>query len=59
MRLYILSPKEKRTIKRYLETGECLDGFSVLLHRCKYNLPQIKEDLGLIEQLLQKEERIE
>jgi hypothetical protein len=44
-------------IKRYLENGECLDGFKVLLHRVRKTPVKkavVLEDLSLIEQLLKK-----
>ena len=53
----LLSNHERTLIKRYLYTGECLDGFKVLLHRArKQKIDQkiVCEDLTLIEQLLKK-----
>ena len=57
MRGYILSEHERTMIKQYLETGEKLEGFKVLLHRVrKSSDPGIsrREILALIEQLLKK-----
>jgi hypothetical protein len=53
MRKRILTEKERQIIKKYLETGEKLENFSCLLHRCK-NTQSINEDLQLIEQFLKK-----
>lgn len=51
MRQYILTPKEKQIINKFLETGERLEGFTVLLHRCR-NMKTINIDLELIEKFL-------
>ncbi len=59
MRGYILSPHERKLIKRYLETGDKLEGFKVLLHRLRkqqINPEVIQEDLQLIKELLEKTE---
>lgn len=53
MREYILTDQERKIIKRYLETGEKLEGFKVLLHRCRH-MQVITGDLSLIEQFLKK-----
>ena len=53
----LLSENERKMIKRYLETGEILDGFRVMLHRLRKEPVQktaIEEDLKLIEELLSK-----
>jgi hypothetical protein len=59
MRRYLLTDREREIIKRYLETGEKLDGFSVLLHRCKALMLGIKSDYDLIEKLLESSKRNE
>jgi len=59
LRGYILSPHERKLIKRYLETGDKLEGFKVLLHRLRkqqINPEVIQEDLQLIKELLEKTE---
>jgi hypothetical protein len=53
MRQYILTDLEKQIINKYLETGDKLEGFKVLLHRCR-RLQPITEDLELIRQFLKK-----
>jgi hypothetical protein len=53
----LLSQNERKLIKRYLETGEKLEGFKVLLHRARKETIQetiIEEDLKLIKELLAK-----
>ena len=35
MRTYILTEQERRMIRKFLETGDKLEGFKVLLHRCR------------------------
>ena len=55
MRDYILTPGEKQIIQRYLETGDKLEGFRVLLCRARKQKPeQITEDVDLIKQFLAK-----
>jgi hypothetical protein len=54
MREYVLTEKEKTIIKKYLETGERLEGYAMLLSRCKRITP-LKEDIKLIEQFLNKQ----
>jgi len=49
MREYILTEKERTIIKRYLQTGERLEGYAVIRNR-SYNTTTIKEDLELITQ---------
>jgi hypothetical protein len=56
MRSYILTEQERNIIKRYLETGEKLEGFKVLLHRCR-KTQTIKQDLTLIDKFLKTTEK--
>jgi hypothetical protein len=53
MRQYILTVTEKQIITKFLETGDKLEGFRVLLHRCK-RLQTINQDLELVKQFLKK-----
>lgn len=53
MREYVLTDQEKQIIKRYLETGEKLEGFRMLLSRCG-NIDTVNSDLELIKQFLAK-----
>jgi hypothetical protein len=53
MREYVLTENEKTIIKKYLETGERLEGYAMLLSRCKRIQP-LKEDIKLIERFLAK-----
>jgi hypothetical protein len=53
MREYILTDKERIIICKYLETGERLEGFSMLIHRCKH-METINKDIELIKQFLTK-----
>lgn len=55
MREYILTEQEKNIIKKYLETGEKLEGFRMLLSRAR-NMQTINTDLELIKQFLVKAE---
>ena len=53
MREYILTPTERKIIQTYLETGQRLEGYSMLLNRLR-KLQPIKDDLKLIQQFLAK-----
>jgi len=56
LRTYILTKYERKIIQRFLETGDKLEGFKVLLHRLRkqFDPKQVKGDLELIEQYLKK-----
>jgi hypothetical protein len=56
MREYLLTQKEKQIIKHYLENGEKLEGFRMLLSRCK-KTEAINKDLELVKQFLAKVEQ--
>lgn len=53
MREYILTDQEKQIIKKYLENGEKLEGFRMLLSRCR-SIESVNDDLELITQFLAK-----
>jgi len=53
MREYILTDQEKQIIKRYIESGEKLEGFRMLVSRCK-SIETVDKDLELIKQFLAK-----
>ena len=55
MREYILTEQEKQIIRKYLETGEKLEGFRMLLSRIR-NMQAVSADLELIKQFLAKVE---
>jgi len=48
-----LTERERQIIKKYIETGEKLEGFRTLLTRCR-RTETVQEDLDLIKQLLEK-----
>ncbi len=55
MRDYILTPSERQIIKKYIETGDKLEGFRVLLCRVrKHDSKPIMNDEELIKQFLAK-----
>lgn len=55
MRNRLLTDAERRIIKEYLETGKKLEGFRVLLFRCRRaNLKTVNEDLEFVEKFLKK-----
>jgi hypothetical protein len=53
MREYILTEQEKQIIKKFLETGEKLEGFRMLVSRVK-KMQAINADLELIKKFLAK-----
>jgi hypothetical protein len=53
MREYILTDQEKQIIQRYLESGEKLEGFRMLLSRCR-SVESVNADLELIKQFVAK-----
>ena len=54
VREYILTKRERHILERFLETGEKLNGFSVLIHYLKKGQTQISEDIALINKALEK-----
>jgi len=54
MRTYLLTEQERKIINKFLDTDEKLEGFKVLLHRCRHSQITIKTDLELVERLLAK-----
>jgi len=53
----LLSDNERKVINRYLETGEKLEGFNVLLHRARKETldeSEILADLRLIKEIVSK-----
>jgi 5-bromo-4-chloroindolyl phosphate hydrolysis protein len=55
MREYVLTEQETAIIKKYLENGEKLEGFKMLLSRCK-SIETVNADLELIKQFISKVE---
>jgi len=53
MREYVLTENEKTIIKKYLETNERLEGYAMLLSRCR-SIESVNDDLELIKQFLAK-----
>ncbi len=54
MRTSLFTDNERKMAKHYIETGKKGANLRVLIHRCRRNHPQIKEDLDLLNQLLQR-----
>ena len=54
MRSYLLTEQERKMIRKFLETGDKLEGFKVLLYRCRHSQTTIKTDLDLIKKFLEK-----
>lgn len=54
MRSYILTEREREILKRFIETNEKLDGFSVLLHYLKKHRATLNQDLEMVETVLEK-----
>jgi hypothetical protein len=55
MREYVLTANEREIIRRYIEDGERLEGFSMLLNRCG-SIETVNADLELIKKFLAKVE---
>ena len=53
MRQYILTGQERQIIRKYMETGEKIGGFAMLLSRC-HHMETITEDLTQIKLFLAK-----
>jgi hypothetical protein len=56
MRNYILTPKERKTLKTFIESGTQLNGYSVLILRLRRAQNTLKQDLALITEALKKAE---
>ena len=56
VRSYILTERERKILKRFVESGEKLNGYRILLHYLKKARDQLKDDLTLIEAALEKTE---
>jgi len=55
MRSYILTEREREILKHFVETGEKIDGFAVLVHDLRKHRDALNEDLELVEAFLKKE----
>ena len=53
MRKRILTEKEHKIIEHYLENGDKLENFGVLVHRCR-NMQTVENDFELIRQFMIK-----
>lgn len=54
---YVFTEIERRLIENYLNTGIKVQDFYVLLNRIKATYPRLREDMSLIENMLEKEKR--
>jgi len=54
LRSYVFTGREREILKRFIETGEKLDGFSVLVHHLKKHRDALIRDLELIETVSKK-----
>ena len=54
MRTYILTEHERKIVERFLENGEKLDGFRVLLYNIRKAKSKLELDLMLISDLIAK-----
>ena len=48
MKTHVLTPRQKEIMNEFIETGKKLEGFYVVVHRVKNNLPVVEEELKLI-----------
>ena len=54
VRIYILTERERKILKRYLENGEKHDGFRIPIHYLRNNIDRIQSDLDLVKPTLKK-----
>lgn len=54
MREYILTERERSLLFKFLEAGVKEEGFKMLLHRMRKNVVRLKEDLELVQKVLEK-----
>jgi len=58
VRSYILTDRERRILKRFVDEDEKLNGYRILIHYLKKYRDSLKSDLELIDAALRKlEER--
>ena len=53
MRAYVLTKKEVQIINRYLQNRERLEGFAVLLSRCRQAIQPLEGQLTLIKTFIE------
>lgn len=51
---YLLTPRERRTLQRYVATGEALNSFSGLLKYLQDSKEQLRADMNLIDAVLKQ-----
>jgi len=56
MRQHVLTPRQKKIIEIFLETGIKAEGFGVLKWRVKNYLPTVEEEIELINTFKEKAE---
>jgi hypothetical protein len=56
VRSYILTSKEREILKAFLERGQKLEGFRLLLFNARRSLPKLREDLLALESFLRAAE---
>ena len=54
VRAYILTERERTILKRFIDTGEKLNGFDILFHYLNKYQSQLREDFDLIETAIQQ-----
>ena len=54
MRRHIITQREKEAIATYLEDGKKIGIIRTLLHRSRRYLPELKEEILLLERLIEK-----
>ena len=53
MKAHVLTPKQKEIMNEFITTGKKLEGFYVVVHRVKKNLPIVEEEINLIREFKQ------
>lgn len=54
MRRHIITQREKEAIHTFLEDGKRIGIIRTLLYRSRRYLPELKEEISLLEKLLEK-----
>lgn len=54
MREYVLTDNERAILKRFVSTGDRMQGLSMLVFRAKQSERRLSEDLALVKKALRK-----
>jgi hypothetical protein len=57
VRAYILTKRERTILQRFIDTGEKLNGYDILIHYLNKYQNQLTEDIDLIETAIKQKKR--